>query len=247
MKLILSISIFLLTGLSIASAEGIPVDTLKKLLTTSSDSLKGSIYSSIAAEYMHYDTISSKEKKLSFQSEAIANTLKAIHFYSKFDDTTGLRTSFNTLATVYLAERKFSQAKWFILQSNTLSRVKNDTANVISSLLVLATVKIDIKDYTLAMQDLNEALALAGKNAKTQARVQLGYVMLYNNMQNYTKADIALKRYNAINDSIINSINHSQQVKLIAAADSAQRKKKLFMTGNKRLLTANSTKKTTLL
>jgi tetratricopeptide (TPR) repeat protein len=243
MKLFFTISVFLLLGMLKVSAAGIPVDTLKKQLSVTSDSLKGPLYTLIAAEYLHYDTISDKKIKLNFQTEAINNTLKALHYYSKYDDSVGLRSSFNTLAMVYGDQKKFSQAKWFILQSNTISRVKKDTTNIICSLLVLASVKTDIKDYDLAMQDLNEAMSLAGKNAKTQAKVQLSYVMLYNNMQNYTKADIALKRYNAINDSI----NHGDQMRIVAAADSTQRKKKLNISSSKRLLSANSSKKTTLL
>ena len=243
MKVLITISVFLLLGLSKVSASVVPVDTLKQQLTTTSDSLKGALYTQIAAEYMHYDTISNKKAKLAFQNEALSNTLKALHYYSKYDDTVGLRTCFNNLAIVYRDQKKYSQAKWFILQSNTLSRVKNDVPNIISSLLVLASVKTDIQDYSLAMQDLNEALSLSGKNAKAQATVQLGYVLLYNNMKNYPKADLALKRYNFINDSI----RRSDEAKITAAADSVQRKKKLYLTSNKRLSSTNSSRKTILL
>jgi tetratricopeptide (TPR) repeat protein len=243
MKILITICGFLLLSLAKVSAESIPVDTLKHQLATTSDSLKGLLYARIAAEYLHYDTISNKQTKLAYQSEAIANTLKAVQYYSKYNDTLGLRTSFNNLATVYRDQKKYSQAKWFILQSNTISRIKNDVPNIISSLLLLASVKTDIKDYTLAMQDLNEALALAGKNAKTQAAVQLGYVLLYNNMQNYPKADMALKRYNFIYDSI----RRGDVAKVTAIADSTQKKKKLYLTTNKRLSNTNSSKKTILL
>ena len=45
-----------------------------------------------------------------------------------------------------------------------LSRAKNDNPNIIASLLELASIKTDIKDYTLAMRDLNEALSISSKN-----------------------------------------------------------------------------------
>ena len=247
MKLFVTISVFFLLGLSIASAESIPADTLKQKLAITSDSLKGDLYTLIAAEYLHYDTVGNKKTKLAYQNEALSNTLKAIQYYSRYDDTVGLRNSFNTLALVYRSQNKYSQAKWFILQSNTISRVKNDVPNIISSLLVLAAVKTDIKDYSLAMQDLNEALNLAGKDPKTQARVQLSYVLLYNNMQNYAKADIALKRYNFINDSMRHGEEVKKEAKIASASDSVQRKKKLYLTSNKRLSNTNSSKKTILL
>jgi tetratricopeptide (TPR) repeat protein len=243
MKILITICGLLLLSFAKVSAEVVPVDTLKHQLATTSDSLKGNLYSRIAAEYLRYDTIANKETKLAYQNEAIENTLKAVHYYSKYDDTLGLRASFNNLALVYRDQRKYSQAKWFILQSNSISRIKNDVPNIISSLLLLAAVKTDIKDYSLAMQDLNEALSLAGNNAKTQGTVQLGYVLLYNNMKDYPKADIALKRYNFINDSI----RRGEEIKITTVADSAQKKKKLFLTSNKRLSNTNSSKKTILL
>jgi tetratricopeptide (TPR) repeat protein len=243
MKILITICGLLLLSFAKVSAEVVPVDTLKLQLATTSDSLKGPLYTRIAAQYLRYDTIANKETKLAYQNEAIENTLKAVHYYSKYDDTLGLRASFNNLALVYRDQRKYSQAKWFILQSNSISRIKNDVPNIISSLLLLAAVKTDIKDYSLAMQDLNEALSLAGNNAKTQGTVQLGYVLLYNNMKDYPKADIALKRYNFINDSI----RRGEEVKIITVADSAQKKKKLYLTSNKRLSNTNSSKKTILL
>jgi len=243
MKILITICGLLLLSFAKVSAEVVPVDTLKLQLATTSDSLKGPLYTRIAAQYLRYDTIANKETKLAYQNEAIENTLKAVHYYSKYDDTLGLRASFNNLALVYRDQRKYSQAKWFILQSNSISRIKNDVPNIISSLLLLAAVKTDIKDYSLAMQDLNEALSLAGNNAKTQGTVQLGYVLLYNNMKDYPKADIALKRYNFINDSI----RRGEEIKITTVADSVQKKKKLFLTSNKRLSNNNSSKKTILL
>lgn len=210
-----------------------------------SDSSKAAEFAQKANEYLNYDTISDKKGKLAAENQAISYTLKAIHFYSRCDDTTGLRNSFDILAKVYRSEKKYVQAKWFVLQSNTISRVKNDVPNIITSLLVLAGIKTDIKDYNLAMRDLNEAMRLADSShePKTAAMVQLGYVMLYNNMKNYSKADLALKRYNFINDSI----QHSADAKITAAADSVQHKKKFYLISSRRVSKTNSSKKTALL
>ena len=222
-------------------------DSLKaeRLLQMRSDSSKAAEFAQKAGEYLHYDTISNKKEKLAAENEAISYTMKALHFYSRCDDTTGLRTSFDILAKVYRSEKKYTQAKWFILQSNTMSRVKNDVPNIITSLLLLASIKTDIKDYSLAMRDLNEAMKLAdsSREPKTAAMVQLGYVMLYNNMKNYSKADIALKRYNFINDSI----QHNTDAKLAAVADSVQHKKKLYLTSSRRASKTSSSKKIALL
>jgi hypothetical protein len=222
-------------------------DSIKTAVTVQmrNDSSKAAEYTQKAAGYLNYDTISDKKDKLAAENQAIAYTMKAIHFYSRTDDTIGLRNSFDVLAKVYRSEKKYVQAKWFVLQSNTISRVKGDVPNIITSLLLLAGIKTDIKDYSLAMRDLNEAMKLAdsSKEPKTAATVQLGFVMLYNNMKNYSKADIALKRYNFINDSI----QHSSDAKLAAVADSVQRKKKFYLTSSKRVSKTNSSRKTALL
>jgi len=245
MKIIVTILAFSVLSIAKLSAAPVDIDSLKQQVTVTSDSLKAPLYTQIAGTYLNYDTITSKRKRYIYQENAIGYTLQAIHYYSKYNDTTGLRLSFDNLARVYRSEKKFTQAKWFILQSNTLSRDKNDVPNIISSLLELALIKTDIKDYNLAMRYLNEALKLSSKNRlpKTEADVQMGYVTLYNNMKLYTKADIALKRHDAINDSIL----HAADVKTAMATDSIQRKKKVYLTSNKRVNKINSSRKIALL
>jgi tetratricopeptide (TPR) repeat protein len=248
MKLPFTISIFLLFAASKLLAAPADADTLKQQLLVTSDSLKAPLYTKIAAEYLNYDTISNKKEKLSYQDLAIENTLSAIHYYSKYDDTTGLRLSFDNLAMVYHAQKKYSQAKWFILQSNTLSRAKNDVPNIISSLLVLASIKSDIKDYSLAMRDLNEALQLSSANhfVRTESGVQQSYALLYTHMKNYTKAAIALRRHNFIDDSIRRS-EEAQLMAKLNTADSLQHKKKVYLTSNRRNYRSNSSKRMALL
>ncbi len=53
------------------------------------------------------------------------------------------------------------------------------------SLIKLAAIKMDIKDYSLAMGDLNEALKLSVDNhdPRTESKVQLNYALLYNRMK----------------------------------------------------------------
>ena len=245
-----------LDSLTISLTEQAPrtkpnnLDSLKQELNaTIDDSLKAPIYSQLASAYLKFDTISNKKKRQTYQNEAIKNTLSAIRYYSKYNDTTGLMMSFDVLAKVYHVQHKYPQAKWFILQSNTLSRAKNDNPNIIASLLELSSIKSDIKDYTLAMRDLNEALGLSSKNhyPKQESAVQLHYALLYNNMKNYTKADIALKRHNAIDDSI----KKDEEARLIAKLNTKdslmQVKKKVYTISNRRFYRTNSSKRIALL
>jgi len=211
------------------------IDSLKKELgKVEADSLKAILYSKIAAQYLKYDSIASKKERHTYQNEAINNTLSAIHHYSKYDDSVGLRNSFDVLAKVYHAQHKYIQAKWFSIQSNSISRAINDNANIIASLLELASVKTDIKDYKLAVRDLNEALSISSKNhmPKQEADVQLHYAMFYNVIKNTEKAATAMKRYAAINDSIKRD-NEARTLAKLKTTDSLQQvKKKVYMTNN---------------
>jgi uncharacterized protein YdcH (DUF465 family) len=222
------------------------LDSLKQELDAIiDDSLKAPVYSQIAIEYLKYDTISNRKQRHAYQNEAIKNTMSAIHYYSRYNDTTGLRMSFDMLAKVYHAQHKYPQAKWFILQSNTLSRAKNDNLNIIASLLELSSIKSDIKDYTLAMRDLNEALMISSKNRypRQESEVQLHFAMLYNVMRNHTKADIALKRHNAIDDSIKRDEEARLMAKLNTKDSLQQVKKKLYIISSKKSYKANSSKR----
>jgi tetratricopeptide (TPR) repeat protein len=222
------------------------LDSLQNELdVTIDDSLKATLYTQIAAEYLSHDTVSNKKERHLYQNEAIKNTLSALHYYSRYDDTTGMRISFDILSKVYRAQHKYPQAKWFILQSNTLSRAKNDNPNVIVSLLELSAIKTDIKDYTLAMRDLNEALMISSKNhyPQQESEVQLHYALLYNVMKNHTKADIALKRHNAIEDSIRKAEEARLMAKMNTKDSLQQVKKKFYTISNKKLYKTASLKR----
>nr|WP_294944602.1 hypothetical protein [uncultured Mucilaginibacter sp.] len=204
MKKFLILTLFILAGIKL-SAVASDLDSLKqKLQLITNDSLKAPVYSEIADVYLKYDTIANKRRRLYYQTEALNYTMLALHLYSRYSDSTGLRLSFDNLAKVYYSQKKFSQAKWFILQSNNISRIKNDIPNIIASLVRLSVVKMEIKDYKLAMRDLNEALSLsiANKMPEMEANVQKNYGYLYNRMDNPGKGAVALKRADVILDSI---------------------------------------------
>jgi tetratricopeptide (TPR) repeat protein len=228
-------------------------DSLKATLKLNKyESLKGPIYSEIANRYMQYDTLSNKETRLTYQNEAISYTMLALHQYSKANDSIGLRTCFDNLAKVYFAKKSYPQAKWFILQSNTLSREKNDVPNIITSLITLAAIKSDIKDYILAMKDLNEAMQLSVSHhyPKLEMDVLKNFGFLYSRLKNSPKAEMALKK----RDSIEASIKKGEEAALIAkvAQDSLQKrkidsslnKKKVLTAGYRKPSKSNSAKKT---
>jgi tetratricopeptide (TPR) repeat protein len=204
MKKILILALLILAGAKIYAAPTDHLDSLKQKLQLTVDSLKGPVYTEIADVYLKYDTISNRKKKTLYQNEALNYTMLALHKYSYYNDSVGLRVSFDALAKVYCSQRKYSQAKWFVLQSNSISRIKNDVPNIIASLIKLSTIKMEIEDYKLAMSDLNEALRLsiAHKLPELEMATQKNYAYLYNRMDKPEKGALALKRADAIADSI---------------------------------------------
>jgi len=69
--------------------------------------------------------------------------------------------NFSDLAQLYLQQNRLSEAKWYFLQSNAISRQENDDKHTITNLMALAMIKANMGDVTLAQQDLTEARALA--------------------------------------------------------------------------------------
>ncbi len=115
------------------------------------DSL-ASIYSTIA-------NIKKKQNKPKLAEYYVIN--HALPYYRSSDDLQGRLKSFDFLGQLYLQQQRYSEAKWFYLQANSQAKEVQDTAAVVRSLMQLTLVKILIKDYQLAKQDLKEATELA--------------------------------------------------------------------------------------
>jgi hypothetical protein len=69
--------------------------------------------------------------------------------------------NFSDLAQLYAQQNRFSEAKWYFLQSVYISRQQNNYKLTLSNLCKLAMVKALIGDFALAKQDLTEARDLA--------------------------------------------------------------------------------------
>ncbi|MBS7566604.1 hypothetical protein KHS38_19520 [Mucilaginibacter sp. Bleaf8] len=88
-------------------------------------------------------------------------TMKTAQHQMRFREYAEASYSFRDLAKIYLQLNKLSQAKWFFLQSNNLSRQQNNDRLTIANLIDLAAIKTTIGDFSLAQQDLDEAHTLA--------------------------------------------------------------------------------------
>jgi hypothetical protein len=87
--------------------------------------------------------------------------------------------NFSELARLYVLQNRLSEAKWYLLQSNIISRQQNDDKHTISNLIDLALIKANIGDYILALDDLTEAHDLASLKGLTVYLAEIEKKMLY--------------------------------------------------------------------
>jgi hypothetical protein len=71
---------------------------------------------------------------------------------------------FSDLAQLYAQQNRYSEAKWYFLQSSYLSRQQNNDKLTVANLGKLAMVKLEIGDYMLAREDLHEAQSIAASH-----------------------------------------------------------------------------------
>ena len=69
--------------------------------------------------------------------------------------------NFSDLGLLYIKMHRYSEAKWYFLQSINISRQENNDRHTIANLVSLAGIKENLGDLVSARSDLNEAQNLA--------------------------------------------------------------------------------------
>jgi len=95
------------------------------------------------------------------------DVLKDVKHHMRYREYAQASVSFTALATLYLLENRFSEAKWYLLQSNEISREQKDNKHTIANLIMLAQIKAAIGELPMAKADLQEARDLANTNNLT--------------------------------------------------------------------------------
>ncbi|MEO6850290.1 MAG: hypothetical protein ABI203_09460 [Mucilaginibacter sp.] len=112
------------------------------------------------------------QSKYSLEANEI-NVMKEAKHNMRFRVYKDASYNFNDLATIYLKLHRLSEAKWYYLQSNYLSRQQNDNKLTILNLVGLASTKVSLCDNTSARADLVEARDLAKNNKLLISLVQI--------------------------------------------------------------------------
>ncbi|WP_448700164.1 tetratricopeptide repeat protein [Mucilaginibacter sp. AW1-3] len=190
-------ALFTLLVFGVFAGNAQSVGTMQKTLDTATDVCqKLDLYTAIAKNLVQFDQPKTREITYAEAGKAVDYVLKAIHINSQDGDYYALRTDYDLLTQAYLIQKKYTQAKWFNLQSNNISRNLHDMSHVIWSLIEMATIKSAIKDYKLAQQDLDEAMLVAKNtyNLILQIEVERNMAILYDKTGN-TKQAIAMQKH----------------------------------------------------
>ncbi len=105
--------------------------------------------------------------------QAEAEVMKDAKHHMRFREYNIASYNFNGLANVYVQLHRFSEAKWYFLQSLYLSRQQNDYNLTVRDLVSLAGVKVSLGDKTSARADLVEARDIAHSNGMLISVIQL--------------------------------------------------------------------------
>ncbi|HXI01310.1 MAG TPA: tetratricopeptide repeat protein [Sphingobacteriaceae bacterium] len=142
---------------------------------------------------------------------------KALPLFTRIGDKMGRINSFQALGNVYHRQNRYSEAKWFYIQANTLARKLDDKNNIISSLISLAKVKFAIGHYPLALKDYQEADLIASKNKNIGKLVEVksGLSDLYYKMGNIKAAGKEIDEYTKFKNAILKPVNQPLAIKKV--------------------------------
>ncbi len=113
------------------------------------------------------------------------------------------------LGKIYLKNRRYTESKWFLIQSITLADKLNLKVSKIKSLLLLAKVKNSIKDHSLALSDLLLVKKMSDISTKDyQSDLQLELAQTYSYLNAVTKANQSLLSLKTLkNGYLLQNIN----------------------------------------
>lgn len=93
--------------------------------------------------------------------KAQAAMIKTVQRNMRYRIFTDASYNFNDLAHLFLLQNRFSEGKWYILQSLSISRRQKDYKLTVANLVDLGLIKARLGDYKQAQEDLYEAQSIA--------------------------------------------------------------------------------------
>lgn len=161
----------------------------------------------LAETYMDHAEILTSQKNFTEAESLVLRKALPLYYYG-LKDKTGTIRCYDQLADTYHQQKKFTQAKWFYIQSNMLARKINNPLEIVNSLINLAHVKMSIGDYQLALLDYKEAEQLSVKNRYTNKLIELKSDLadVYNKLGNSGAASSAFSEFKVMKETFLRTI-----------------------------------------
>ena len=161
----------------------------------------------LAETYMDHAEILTSQKNFTEAESLVLRKALPLYYYG-LKDKTGTIRCYDQLADTYHQQKKFTQAKWFYIQSNMLARKINSPLEIVNSLINLAHVKMSIGDYELALLDYKEAEQLSVKNRYTNKLMELKSDLadVYNKLGNSGAASSAFSEFKVMKETFLRTI-----------------------------------------
>ncbi|QNL51172.1 tetratricopeptide repeat protein [Olivibacter sp. SDN3] len=144
-----------------------------------------------------------KNAYLEAQTDIIKRVLP---LYKRAKNVSGRVRAYNSLAAIYLAEKKYTESRWFYLQAVKMASINdNNNIDMSYSLYYLAKVKKMLEEYDLAIDDYNKAVAYALASGDDILRMQIYDDLgdIYIHQKDYAKALSSLAEYDSIKNKLI--------------------------------------------
>jgi len=161
----------------------------------------------LADTYMDHAEILTSQKNFTDAETLILGKALPLYYYG-LKDKTGTIRCYDQLADTYHQQKKFTQAKWFYIQSNMLARKISSSSGIVNSLINLAHVKMSIGDYQLALIDFKEAEQLSVKNKYKYKLIEIKSDLadVYNKLGNSGAASSAFSEFKVMRETFLRTI-----------------------------------------
>lgn len=160
--------------------------------------------SSLGDAYMNLAQLWTKQGDFKSAENMVLRKALPLLYY-KLNDKIGAIKCYDQLAIIYQSQKRFSEAKWFFIQSTLLARKINHSPSLVNSLIHLAHVKMAIGDFTLALNDMKEAEQLAVQNQFKLQLIEINKDLneLYTKLGDLNAANLALSQYTQLKQEIL--------------------------------------------
>jgi tetratricopeptide (TPR) repeat protein len=163
-----------------------------------------------------------KAKKKLYYEAQLDIIKKVLPLYKRAKNTSGRVGAYNNLAAIYLAEKKYTESRWFHLQAVKIASISaNSNKDMSFSLYSLARVKKILKEYKLAIHDYTAAAVYALEGGEHILRMHIYDDLgdIYIQTKDYANASASLAAYDTIKNKIISATDYRKSEAVVVSGN----------------------------